>query len=428
MAQRAPSSPARTTPPGCTEPGVADAANVAALAAPLVRTRFVGCVGDDPAGDGLERMLSAAGVEVCLERRGRTGSVVVVVHPDGERTMFPDRAAAAELTAEAVRWAADVDVLHLPAYTFQSGSTASSVATMAGAVRGGGGAVTVDASAASLVASFGAEEFFALLASLGASVLFANRDESDALDLCARALPPGLTAIVKDGPRPVTVLAAGAAPVSVPVRPVEDVRDTTGAGDAFAAGTLAAWLGGAELPAACCRRQRRRGERPQHAGRRHPPRSTHMIAVPLTIADEVADAVAGNTPVVALESTIFSNLGLPTPHNREALQRCSAAIREAGAVPAITAVLDGVWRVGLDDDGRRADAVGHAQGRRARPLGRGGAAMGRRGHDRVGDGRARVIGRVCGCSPPAASAGCIAASRSAATSRPISTRSPRIPS
>lgn len=76
-----------------------------------------------------------------------------------------------------------------------------------------------------------------------------------------------------------------------------------------------------------------------------------MTEAPLIVAGEVADAVAANRPVVALESTIFSNLGLPTPHNREALRRCTGVIRDAGAVPAITAVLDGVWRVGLDDDG-----------------------------------------------------------------------------
>ena len=52
--------------------------------------------------------------------------------------------------------------------------------------------------------------------------------------------------------------------------------------------------------------------------------------------------------VVALESTIFSNLGLPSPANDEALTRCLDAIRSDGAVPAVTAVLDGVPRVGLD--------------------------------------------------------------------------------
>jgi pseudouridylate synthase len=72
--------------------------------------------------------------------------------------------------------------------------------------------------------------------------------------------------------------------------------------------------------------------------------------VPLStrIHPEVAAALAGGKAVVALESTIFSNLGLPSPANREALERCIAATRAGGAVPAITAVLDGVARVGLD--------------------------------------------------------------------------------
>ncbi|MGH3442526.1 MAG: pseudouridine-5'-phosphate glycosidase, partial [Nitriliruptorales bacterium] len=48
-------------------------------------------------------------------------------------------------------------------------------------------------------------------------------------------------------------------------------------------------------------------------------------------------------------STIFSRLGLPAPRNAEALERCAAAIREAGAVPALTAVLDGVAHVGVAD-------------------------------------------------------------------------------
>jgi len=64
-------------------------------------------------------------------------------------------------------------------------------------------------------------------------------------------------------------------------------------------------------------------------------------------SDEVAEAIAQHRPVVALESTIFSTLGLPTPHNVDAQARCEAAIRAAGAVPAMCAVLDGEPRVGL---------------------------------------------------------------------------------
>lgn len=66
------------------------------------------------------------------------------------------------------------------------------------------------------------------------------------------------------------------------------------------------------------------------------------------VAAEVADALATGRAIVALESTIFSPLGLPSPANAEALDRCVAAIRAGGAVPAVTAVLDGRARVGIE--------------------------------------------------------------------------------
>ncbi|MGB1822327.1 MAG: pseudouridine-5'-phosphate glycosidase, partial [Acidimicrobiales bacterium] len=62
----------------------------------------------------------------------------------------------------------------------------------------------------------------------------------------------------------------------------------------------------------------------------------------IVVGDEVKDALSAGNAVVALESTIFSTLGLPSPANEEALQRCLTVIRSAGAVPALTAVLDGV--------------------------------------------------------------------------------------
>lgn len=68
----------------------------------------------------------------------------------------------------------------------------------------------------------------------------------------------------------------------------------------------------------------------------------------IKISDDVRDAQASGTPVVALESTVYSHLGLPSPSNEEALRDCLAAIRDAGAVPAITAVIDGQIRAGLD--------------------------------------------------------------------------------
>jgi len=68
----------------------------------------------------------------------------------------------------------------------------------------------------------------------------------------------------------------------------------------------------------------------------------------IRVSTAVAAALAAGRPVVALESTIFSNLGLPKPANGEALRRCLAAVREGGAEPAVTAILDGQARVGLE--------------------------------------------------------------------------------
>ena len=69
----------------------------------------------------------------------------------------------------------------------------------------------------------------------------------------------------------------------------------------------------------------------------------------IRIHESVGEALAAGRPVVALESTISSTLGLPVPANREVVERCVAAIRAEGGVAAITAVLDGVAQVGVDD-------------------------------------------------------------------------------
>ncbi|REF00405.1 pseudouridine-5'-phosphate glycosidase [Thermomonospora umbrina] len=68
----------------------------------------------------------------------------------------------------------------------------------------------------------------------------------------------------------------------------------------------------------------------------------------LRLSEEVADALAAGSPVVALESTIISH-GLPRPRNLEVARELEGLVRAGGAVPATIAVLDGVARVGLDD-------------------------------------------------------------------------------
>jgi pseudouridine-5'-phosphate glycosidase len=67
------------------------------------------------------------------------------------------------------------------------------------------------------------------------------------------------------------------------------------------------------------------------------------------VSQRVGQALAGGRPVVALESTVFSRLGLPAPSGSEARRRAYEAVEAGGAVPALTVVLDGVARVGVED-------------------------------------------------------------------------------
>jgi sugar/nucleoside kinase (ribokinase family) len=72
---------------------------------------------------------------------------------------------------------------------------------------------------------------------MGPSVCFANSDEAGLVPKSA-VIGIGSKLIVKNGARPVVVHGLNGSRMLVPVDPVEDVHDTTGAGDAFAAGYL----------------------------------------------------------------------------------------------------------------------------------------------------------------------------------------------
>ncbi|MDH4278203.1 MAG: pseudouridine-5'-phosphate glycosidase [Acidimicrobiia bacterium] len=68
----------------------------------------------------------------------------------------------------------------------------------------------------------------------------------------------------------------------------------------------------------------------------------------VVLGSDVAGAKSAGRPIVALETTIFSELGLPRPHSVQALGHVTEAVAAGGAVPALTAVIDGEIRCGLD--------------------------------------------------------------------------------
>lgn len=226
------------------------AANVAAAAAELTPTRFIGRVGDDDTGRRLIADLSATGVDVRAQCDGRTGTVIVVVDStDGERTMFPDRAAAARLGPVDPTWLAGTSILHVPAYGLVAEPAATSILAAIGHARRTGAAISIDVSAVTLVESFGSQRFLDLLVTIEPTLVFANADEASACDLGSLATR-GTTVVVKDGPRPARVTTADET-FEVDAVLIDQVLDTTGAGDAFAAGFLSTWMSDQDPVIAC---------------------------------------------------------------------------------------------------------------------------------------------------------------------------------
>jgi sugar/nucleoside kinase (ribokinase family) len=213
------------------------AANVAAWVVALGgEARFIGKRAGDPAGRLLAEELERRGVGfVGPEVEAGTGTVVSIATPEGKRTMLSDRGVSVRLAANEVdrAWLAGCERLHLPAYSVAAQPIAGAALEAAALAP----KVSIDLSSTAALELVGIERFRGLVDELGPDVVFANEAEAE---LVGRLDVE--TFVLKCGARG-CVVRTGGEDREYPARPAE-VVDTTGAGDAFAAGFL---VGGPEL-------------------------------------------------------------------------------------------------------------------------------------------------------------------------------------
>jgi sugar/nucleoside kinase (ribokinase family) len=212
------------------------AANVAAWAASLgASARCIAKRGDDAAGELVARELASHGVELVGPiAEGPTGVVVSIVGADGDRSMASDRGVAPSLEAEELDavWC-DCDVLHVSGYALLREPISHAALTAARFARERGARISVDVAAWTEIRAFGPVQFRDVLDAMAPDVLFATEAEWEMLGGAYLTAPTG---VIKRGPRGATVVTEDARLDLAPV--TAEVVDTTGAGDAFAAGFL----------------------------------------------------------------------------------------------------------------------------------------------------------------------------------------------
>ncbi|GDX32534.1 ribokinase [Actinomycetes bacterium] len=238
------------------QPGGGAATTAAWLAHLGEDVHLIGALGDDLFATMFREALTGLGVHLHASKiRGTaTGTCIVLVDATGERTMLPDPGANQAL---------DVDQLTDSLFTAGAHLHLSGYTLLNSATRGVGQVALTRARARQLTSSMDLASAAPIAVSRApiwaaldqVDVLLANSHEATALtgladtNAAMAALAEAVeTVVIKCGPDG-AVAAQGHLRYAVPALPAK-VIDTTGAGDAFAAGFLASWCAGRELPEA----------------------------------------------------------------------------------------------------------------------------------------------------------------------------------
>jgi len=213
---------------------------------------FIGCVGDDLAGELLVRSLQGEKIKPRVKRVDSPTGTIVALEQGGRRTMLCSRGANEGIDAAWVKeaWFFDAQHLHLSGYALLSPSQREAAHRAIDTGRARGMTISLDPPPANLIRAFGVAHFLEELSAV--DWLFPNLEEGRALS--GEQVPDRIVAALA------STFSAGALTLgedgSLAWRGVERDRcgvediecvSPTGAGDAFAAGFVVSLLGGASL-------------------------------------------------------------------------------------------------------------------------------------------------------------------------------------
>ena len=211
------------------------------------KAQLVARVGNDPVGFALISDLDKYGVEhMNLMHSGRpTGVVVILVDSNGERTMFPDNGANADLEVSDLPPLDDVDGVYLSGYALLDFRSREAVLSMITKIKAAGKPIYFDPTTTGAMKIVSRDEVLSWVKLMDGILL--NSEEAlylgDAKDV--QTAEKNLTAytplvVIKLGSRGAMAVHNDiAAKVSAVTT---NVVDTTGAGDSFAAGFIPKWL------------------------------------------------------------------------------------------------------------------------------------------------------------------------------------------